>query len=167
MKIKNRHFLKSGDVKIFQKRIQDIFPNSNNLFGKHDMIEIGNMEDGTTLYFINGELVFFEISDQLIPFLRVLLKNLIVLPKIVVDMGAIPFIVRGATVMIPGITAADKNIQKNDFVVIVDEKHDKPLAVGLALLDEEDLTGKKKGKGIKNLHYVGDRYWIEFSKLSK
>lgn len=167
LRIKNRHFLKSGDTKKLYAELQQFFPKSNNLFGKHDKVETGNMEDGTTLYFINGELVFFKREEQLIPFLRILLKNLIQLPKIVIDMGGVPYIARGADVMIPGIVATDKGIKKNDYVVIVDEKHDKPLAIGLALMDEDELSSKKKGKGIKNVHYVGDRYWTEFSKLSK
>ena len=69
--------------------------------------------------------------------------------------------------MLPGIVAVDKGIVKDDYVVVVDENHNKALAVGLALLDEGELSSKKKGKGVKNLHYVGDRYWTEFLKLSK
>ena len=41
LKIKNRHFLKSGDVKTLQKNIQELFPSSNQLFGKRDKIEKG------------------------------------------------------------------------------------------------------------------------------
>lgn len=167
MKIKNRHFLKSGDIKKLYAKLQHLFPKSNNLFGKQDKVETGIMEDGTALFFINGELFFFEREGLLIPFLRILLKNLIQLPKIVIDKGAIPFIARGADVMVPGIVTTDKGFEKDDYVVIVDEAHNKPLAIGLVLMDEAELSSKKKGKGIKNVHYVGDRYWIEFSKLSK
>ncbi len=155
--------MKSGDVKKLQNKIQEIFPNSDKLFGKRDKVEKGNVEDGTTLIFINGELVLFEIGEQLIPFLRILLKNLIQLPKIVVDKGAIPFITRGATVMKPGIVAADDSIKKGDYVVIVDENHNKALAVGLALIDASEISKEKKGKAIKTIHYIGDKMW-DFGK---
>lgn len=167
LKIKNRHFIKSGDVKTLQKNIQELFPSSNQLFGKRDKIEKGTMEDGTTLYFINGELVLFEIGGRLVPFLRVLLKKLILLPKVTIDTGGVPYIANGADVMLPGIVAVDMGIEKDDYVVVVDENHNKALAVGLSLLDGGELSSKKKGKGVKNLHYVGDRYWTEFLKLFK
>ncbi len=92
------------------------------------------------------------------------MKTLISLPKIVVDQGAVPYIVNGASVMIPGIVNIDSQIKKNDYVVIVDEKHQKPLAVGIALMDAEKVLKEKKGKAVKNLHYIGDRYWDAFAK---
>ena len=88
-----------------------------------------------------------------------LLQELIILPKIVVDTGAVPYVVRGAAVMLPGIVSTDKIIKKDDYVVIVDEKHDKPLAIGIALLDGSEISKEKKGKGILNVHYIGDRIW--------
>ncbi len=163
LKIKNRHFIKSGDIKKFQQRIQTIFPKSSNLFEKNDTIETGILEDGTTLYLINGELYFFEMEGYTIPFLRVLLKNLIQLPKVVIDQGAVSFIARGADVMNPGIVATDENIKVGDYVVVVDEKHGKPLAIGVVLIERSEITREKKGKAVKNLHYVGDPMW-EFGK---
>lgn len=163
MKIKNRHFLKSGDAKKFQVIVKENFSSSENLFGKHTKVEKGILEDGTTIYFIDGRFAFYEKDAQILPFLRMLLKELIQLPKIVVDMGAVPFVVRGATVMVPGIVSTDKGIKKDDYVVIVDEKHDKPLAIGVALLDASEISKEKKGKAVLNVHYIGDRIW-DFGK---
>ena len=92
-----------------------------------------------------------------IPHLKMLLKQ-IVLPKITVDMGAVKFVVSGADVMRPGITRIEE-FKEEDLVVIVDENHGKPLAVGKALLSSEEMKNQKKGKSVKNLHYVGDGYW--------
>ena len=78
-------------------------------------------------------------------------------------MGAIPYVTRGAAVMVPGIVAADERIKKGDYVVIVDEKHDKPVAIGIALMDANEISKEKSGKAIKTIHYVGDRWW-EFGK---
>jgi PUA domain protein len=74
-------------------------------------------------------------------------------------MGAIGFITKGADVMAPGITDVDVSIQRDDLVWICDEKHRKPLAVGIALLTGEEMKTKKPGKAVKTLHYVGDRLW--------
>ena len=78
---------------------------------------------------------------------------------VVVDMGAIVFITKGADVMAPGITDADAGILKDDLVWICDEKHRKPLAVGVALMSGEEMKASETGKAIKTLHYVGDRLW--------
>jgi PUA domain protein len=50
-------------------------------------------------------------------------------------------------------------------VVVVDERHQKPLAVGIALYDSETLRNLKHGKTIKNIHWVGDDLWQILRKL--
>ncbi|MFX1294333.1 MAG: DUF1947 domain-containing protein [Promethearchaeota archaeon] len=162
MKVKNRHFLKSKDVKKFKMLLKHRYPSVDSLFKKHSKVEKGILEDGTVLFFVNEELTFFEKEDQIIPFLKIIIKNLISLPIVVVDTGAVPYIIKGATVMIPGIVATDEFFTIGDYVVIVDEKHSKPLAIGVALLNSSDISKEKKGKAVKNLHYIGDRYWDAF-----
>ena len=60
--------------------------------------------------------------------------------------------------MCPGIIDADLEIQKGDLVIVVDEVHGKPLAIGRALISGDDMMSDK-GKAIKSMHYVGDRIW--------
>jgi PUA domain protein len=62
--------------------------------------------------------------------------------------------------MAPGITDADIGIQNDDLVWVCDERHKKPLAVGIAMMTGEEMKTKKPGKAIKILHYVGDRLWV-------
>ena len=76
-----------------------------------------------------------------------------------IDEGAIRFICNGADVMGPGITGADPAIQAGDTVFVRDAKHQKPLAVGKALVDGPTLDSKAPGKVVKNLHYIGDELW--------
>jgi len=63
----------------------------------------------------------------------------------------------------PGIVEADMSIRAGEIVYIVDEKNRRVIAVGRALVDaEEMLEGKKeerRGKVIKNIHWVGDKIW--------
>ena len=75
------------------------------------------------------------------------------------QMGAIPFVTKGADVMRPGIKEIEAGIKKNEFIVIIDEKNKKPLAVGIALFDTEELEQMNSGKAIKNIHYLGDEIW--------
>jgi len=80
---------------------------------------------------------------------------------VTVDTGAISFVSDGADVMRPGITAADAGIETGQHVVIVEEAHDKALAIGRALVDGTEMTGDA-GKVVESHHHVGDDLY-EFS----
>ncbi|MGP8331127.1 MAG: PUA domain-containing protein, partial [Methanosarcinaceae archaeon] len=56
------------------------------------------------------------------------------------------------------IVSADPDIMKGDLVIIKEETHGKPLAIGRALISGEAMTADS-GKAIKSLHYVGDKLW--------
>ncbi len=113
-----------------------------------------------TIYFVNNEPRYFKQGERIIPTLRFLLKTSDVLRKVVVDMGAIPFITKGADIFRPGIKDIDPLIRAGELVVVVDQTHGKPLCVGEALLCGEEIKAKEKGVSIKNIHYVGDRIWV-------
>ena len=74
---------------------------------------------------------------------------------VVVDMGAVKFVAKGADVMSPGITEADPNVQEGDLVIIVEETHKKPLATGRALISGPEMVENNEGKAIKTIHLLG------------
>jgi PUA domain protein len=48
-------------------------------------------------------------------------------------------------------------------VQIAEERHGKPLAIGIALLSAEEMRTQAQGKMVKSLHHVGDDIWnLEF-----
>ncbi len=107
---------------------------------------------------VNNKPSFFYYEKRLTPTLK-LLQEKELLKKIVVDMGAVKFLVGGADLMRPGIKEIDPAIKKKDFVVIVDMNNKKPLIVGVALFDAEEMQNMNSGKVVKNIHYVGDAIW--------
>ncbi len=113
---------------------------------------------GIEIIFVEGEPIAFQKKGELIP---VLVNEAAVasLPKIVVDMGAVPHVAGGADVMAPGIKSFHGGFSPGQLVVVVDEKHGKHLAIGKCLLDSSVLAQTKKGKVVENLHYVGDPVW--------
>jgi PUA domain protein len=99
---------------------------------------------------ITNKIIFFEIENNLIPFL----KNLDLtskLKKIKVDDGAIKFILNGADIMKPGIIEYDKNIEENEIIAIINTK-ETIFAIGKAKCNFEDIEKIKKGKVIKTIH---------------
>jgi len=64
----------------------------------------------------------------------------------------------GADVMIPGIVEFEE-FSKDVLVSIWEPKKETPIAIGKALIDSKIMKELKKGKAIKNIHYVGDKIW--------
>ena len=108
------------------------------------------------LYLFDESIEFVKDDNGFYPFLGG--SYLESLPKVVVDMGAIRFVCNGADVMAPGITKMGA-FGVGDIVVIRDVTYGKALAIGVANRSSVDIEMSKKGKVIKNLHYVGDKLW--------
>jgi len=118
--------------------------------------------DEHTQLMTGNEITVLKINDSYLPFLdqtEVLEK----FPNVMVDMGAVKFMCKGANVMRPGIKKYTE-FSKGDVVCIVEESQHKFLAVGKAVTDSSELDDMKKGEVIKNLHYISDKCW-EFAKM--
>lgn len=141
-----------------QLRYKDVEPflaAYNISVSKKDHLELR----GEKILYLNHQPAFFYYENKLVPTLHNLLKNQVLLKKIIVDMGAVKFVVSGADIMRPGIISIESEISSGDFVVVVDVNNKKPLAVGIALFGSSEMQEMKMGKVIKNIHYVGDDVW--------
>ena len=58
-----------------------------------------------------------------------------------------------------GVQMADPAVTAGDLVWVRDEEHGKPLALGIAMVDGEEMVTMNKGKAINTLHWVGDDLW--------
>jgi PUA-domain protein len=155
MSIIKRYHLQKAAVKQLSTEIDTRFGRtaSERLSGAIELIEL---DGGREVIFMNGKQFLLKTSDGIFPTLTSL--DQIPLKRVVVDMGAVPHVVGGADIMSPGVVNADEGIMPNDCVVVIDERHGKPLAIGLALLSGPAMKGPK-GRAVKNLHYVGDNVW--------
>ena len=120
-------------------------------------VEEAETEDGVTVYLLDDKITLFRSEGTLYPTLRCQCVDS--LPTVIVDMGAIPFVCKGADIMAPGITEIKTPFEEGALVVIRDMKHGKVLAVGKAQKSSTTIMAEKKGKVIHNLHYVGDKIW--------
>lgn len=147
-----RRTLSKSEVKELNEQLKISF--DVELLDKKDVVEIIDEK----FVSVNQEIWFFYHVGKLVPTLKLLMKENF-LKKIVVDMGAVKFMISGADVMRPGIKEIDDRIKKDDFVSVIDINNKKPLAVGIALFDADELQTMKTGRVIKNIHYVGDEIW--------
>ncbi|MDF1558092.1 MAG: RNA-binding protein [ANME-2 cluster archaeon] len=156
MKIRTRHKFRKSQTKDMIRQIGQILTDADTILAKKKLeLAITDeyellLVDGEPLFFITDGEPFFTVKGalQLKPDKRV----------VTVDAGAIPFVVKGADVMKPGIMSADTRIKEGDLVIVTEETHGKPLAVGRALVNGDQMTGDS-GKAIKTMHIVGDQLW--------
>jgi PUA-domain protein len=144
--------LRNKDLRDLNKEIEDTL-GVPSFFNKKDTILT---EDN--LIIKENKVLFFYFEKSLVPSLHTILKNPNMLPKVTIDMPAIPFIMKGADIMRPGITEFEE-FEKGDFVTIVDENNKKSLAVGKMFFSSEEMKELSKGKAVLNLHRVGDEIW--------
>lgn len=153
-----RHFLKDKELKQLLSRLQQTTKiNSQELFGAEAHVEMAESKTAT-IFLINNKPLFAKKDDLIFPTLGSddFTK---LLPRAVVNMGAVPHVCNGADVMAPGIVDIRGDFKKDELVVVVDEQHQKSLAVGVALFDSEAIRSLKHGKTIKTVHFVGDDLW--------
>ena len=158
---KKRHSLKSKGAKKLLQEISKIMKiNFEKIFESKihvEMLEIENIE----IIILNQRPLIARSTECFFPtlFFNEIFSSY---PKLVVDMGAIPYVCNGADVMAPGVQRIEGVFAKNDLLLIVDEKFNKPLAIGLSLFGSEEMKNLEHGKLVKNLHYVGDKLWTYF-----
>ena len=155
MKTKQRYFLKNKKIKEIKKELgsyEDIIP-------KKAQVEFIKIEDMPDILLVNNQPVVMQTEDRVIPTLKAVVDKEISEKYAMVDMGAINFVIKGADIMSPGIVDADKSIQPGETIIVIEESHKKPLAIGISLISGEEMIENDKGKAIENLHYVGDEIW--------
>jgi len=159
-----RHFLKEKEArKLFLDFSQRLKVDAERLFGSRPRVEVNETEiaeifivDGKPLLARSGEALFPTLTFyEIFPFL----------PRIVVDMGAVPYVCKGADVMAPGVVSIEEDFKENDLLLVVDERHSKALMIGIALFNSQTMKNVKHGKIVKNVHHVGDKLWKALKKI--
>lgn len=158
----HRYSLKSKEAKLITKEVSERLKiNIEDIISSKTNFEIAETDFGN-IYLLNGRPILHKTGEKILPtlFFTELSDRL---PKIIVDMGAVPHVCKGADVMAPGIVCVKGEFCKGDLVLIVDEKHGKMLALCEALYDTEKAKNIKKGAVAKSLHFVSDKIW-DFAK---
>ncbi|MGQ9460425.1 MAG: DUF1947 domain-containing protein [Candidatus Bathyarchaeaceae archaeon] len=153
-----RHFLKEKEArKLFLDFSQRLKVNAERLFGSKPRVEV-NETEVAELFIIGGKPLLARSDGAIFPTLA-FEEVFPFLPRIVVDMGAVPYACDGADVMAPGVVSIEGDFKENDFLLVVDERHGKPLMIGVALFNSQAMKNLKQGKIVKNVHHVGDKIW--------
>lgn len=159
-----RHFLKERESK---KLVLDLSRrlkiDIGKLLGSKLRMEVNEIE-ATKIFILEGKPLIARSRTELFPTL-VFREVFPSISKIVVDMGAVPYICKGADVMAPGVVGIMGEFKENDLLLVLDELHSQPLAIGVSLFNSKAMKNVKHGRTVKNIHHVGDKLWNHLREL--
>lgn len=159
-----RYFLKTKEAKtLLTKASERLKINLEKIFNAKVNVELVETDFGE-IFLINDKPMLVKIGENIFPTLT-FNEIFLIAPRVVVDMGAVPHVCNGADVMAPGIVRFDGEFRKGDLVLVVDEKHGKPIAIGEIAYDADAAKKTTQGVIVKNIHFVGDRIWNFIKKL--
>jgi len=136
-------------LKIVSERWEIQFPKIKNL-------KVHQISDEAQIITGKG-IKILKINNDYLPFLSET-ETLEKFPNVMVDMGAVKFMCKGANIMRPGIKKFTE-FEKDKLVCVIEESQHKFLAVGKAMVSSLELENMEKGEVIKNLHYISDKFW--------
>ena len=156
--IRLRHTLRDRETnQLFDEFSRKISVDLRQLFGPRTHVEVAKTQT-IEIFFINCRPLLAKLKDLVLPTLQ-FQEVFYLLPKIVVNMGAVPHVCNGADIMAPGIVEVSGGFKEKTLVVVLDERNRQPIAIAQSLCDSEEAKSIKKGKLFKNFHYVGDDIW--------
>lgn len=156
IRIRKRHRLREKEIKALDEEIKTRL--GADAFTTGEAVDRAESSEFDVL-FIGNQVQGIIYQGKAFLTVRGLLKHPATKSYVTVDMGAVPFVTKGADVMGPGIVDADQGIAPGDLVWIRDVKNMRPLAIGEAMVNGEQMRTKAPGKAIKSIHYVADKLW--------
>merc|ERR1719198_1381191 len=109
--VSGQNQVKSSVQRGIRQKIVETYPRieavlDSHIWTKKDTMVVAKCKDHISLVVVNGVPLFFQQRDgPWLPTIRVVHQYPSMMPKMQVDKGAIKFVLRGATVMCPGLTS--------------------------------------------------------------
>lgn len=156
---------KRGFIESYEKELSKIIEKQSLMKSKISIYEI--IYEKNILYYFSKKALLFLYNSKFFPTLSFKINSEIFpkFPSVFIDKGAIPHICNGADIMRPGVVRFNGNFSIGDIVLIKDIEFSKIIAIGEALKESYLCIEEKKGKIIKNIHYIGDSIWKILPKI--
>ena len=156
---KKRHTLRKSQVSVIYSRLQSEIGEAESRFYCDQLEIVETSSLASVFYMVDKKPLLMDLDGVIFPTLRGLLEQPFLQRRIVVDSGAVSYVVNGADVMRPGIVSVSDDIKAGSPAQVVEERHGKPIAICIPLFDAGELREKTTGKMCRNIHHVGDEIW--------
>jgi predicted RNA-binding protein (TIGR00451 family) len=135
-----------------KKQLNAVLPPGYSVEKKDDIVENneGILLKGNSPYLI-------KLKDKYIPHLKSVIES--AYPICFIDNGAIPFLLKGADMMRPGIEKIEGKFKQGDIVLIKNQNYPKVIGIGYSELSSEEMQMQEKGKSINVIHYIKDSFY--------
>ncbi|RLE75812.1 MAG: pseudouridine synthase [Thermoprotei archaeon] len=154
-----RHPMSKRDRRELVSELRSRAPALARVFEEATKVERAKLKGGCDVILADGLPVIVYLGGEPVPTLAYFLKHGVEgFPVVVVDAGAVPHILNGADVMRPGIVEIRGDFAAGDVVVVLEERG-YPIAVCRALHASDEVRAMRRGKVLKNVHYLRDRLW--------
>lgn len=133
------------------------------LLRKEDVLESIKTTDKKVFILRNGVPIFILQHDRYIPTVKCVHLIPDIAKKVVVDVGAIKYLINGADVMAPGLlhrTSDYPAVQENEVVSVYGYGKTHALGVGVVQMDNQQVEQIKSGVAIKMLSHLGDKTYL-------
>ena len=135
-----------------KKQLNQILPPGYNV-DKKDVI----VENNEGILLKDNQPYLLTLNDKYIPHLKSVDEKHY--PIVYIDNGAIPFLLKGADMMRPGIEKIEGNFKADDLVLIKNQNYPKVIGVGYSVLSSQEMNSQEKGKSVKIIHYIKDSFY--------
>lgn len=157
------HQLRKKELREVEEFLRTAYPKLHVSLGEVTsglITELEDVRNMAKLVILNDVPALIELSDgSKIPTLvLVKLSGLEGMQYVVVDEGAVKYVLNGADVMAPGITMTS-DFRKGELVSVWSPTRESPLCVGRAIMSSDEITTIRKGRAVENIHHAGDRVW--------
>jgi PUA domain protein len=150
---------RAKQVKVNAAKYMPRFPEITGEVFPGPRVQIFRPEDHVSIYTNELVPVLVQTADgHIFPHLRVALEYRGLLPSISVDDGAVRALLKGATLMAPGIREFDAEWVEGDVLEVRALGADLPFAIGIALMASALVTGGS-GKEFEIVHILKDGLW--------
>jgi PUA domain protein len=155
----SRYAVSKSERRKLVERLSAGLPPAAGLIERAGLVEVARLRGSESeLVLVDGVAALVLEKELAYPTLLAAHKLGLELPRVTVDMGAVPHILNGADVMVPGIVAFSE-FEAGSVVYVDDVEKRRVFAVGLALIGSNELRNVKRGKAVRTLHYAGDKLW--------
>mmetsp|Transcript_52804 Transcript_52804/g.150538 ORF Transcript_52804/g.150538 Transcript_52804/m.150538 type:complete len:181 (-) Transcript_52804:128-670(-) len=165
--VSGQNQVKSSVQRGIKQKVLETYPRLEPVFKdiwpKDASMVIAKCKDHITMVVVDKVPLFWQQRDgPWLPTLKLLHKYPSMMPKMQVDKGAIKFVLRGASVMCPGLTSAGgrmEDVEAGACVQVTAEGTVHACAVGVMTMGTQELREVNKGICIDHMHFLDDGLW--------
>jgi PUA-domain protein len=158
LQAKKRHPIGKSDITRLFAQLADQIGDAAQIFTSQ-RVEIVETNSDLVLFLLDKKPLLMRYRGIIFPTLHGALEHPFASRRLTVDTGAVKFVVNGADVMRPGMVSVTDDVVQEGPLQITEERHGKPIGIGIALYDAGEIRARTAGKICRNIHHVGDEIW--------